>query len=55
MYVVEMMPVLARAITFLDPNRIKSKMLLKNNGRYSDLYRIEADLWKLMGGVAWHQ
>jgi hypothetical protein len=30
-------------------------MLLKNNGRYSDLYRTEADPWKSMGGVAWHQ
>jgi hypothetical protein len=29
-----------------DPNRNESKTILKNNGRYIDLYRIEADPWK---------
>jgi hypothetical protein len=48
---VEMMARWARAITFiiLDPNRIKSKTLLKNNGRYSGIYSIDMDPRKISG------
>jgi hypothetical protein len=36
-------------LPFLDPNRIKSKTLLKNNGRYSGIYIIDVDLRKFSG------
>jgi hypothetical protein len=42
---VEMMARVSTSDLF-DPNGFESKTILKNNGRYSSLYGIEADPWK---------